>query len=573
MKNKLIENYLLFRDFYHLANRRTVFLAVFSVFAGFLQFGAELALAASLQSLFFVMGLMGEKPQFLGDLIPYDNRNLILFGFLVIGSTRFLLGWLQAYVTGIVSVNCESEIRARIISYSLKNRKTASSEVADLFNDKAIGASNYISSVLNAFIRLTMSGLVLVSLFGISVKMTIATLATLAFLFIPVRLLNKRIRRHSDSLHKDIAVTLGRLLTGIRNSLLLHIYGTEAEETAKTTTSLRRYQRAYSSYYIMSGLKGIMPALSGIWLIALIAHLAFTHITIESGMLVSYLYLFLRFVTTLGELANLGSYLSLTRPRAMVIQKWWQQNKIREPEAQIEQAEKENESAPGFAKDIFARPTGWKLSDVSLQYNSLDAPVLSNFNLRLEPGKVLALIGKSGSGKSSVLSLLLGLNQPTSGRVEILDDRGAVYPLSRLRHQMLENVGYVGPESFLISGTIRENLVYGIDQYGDDELILALRMAECHFVFEMAYGLDHPVTEQGEGLSAGQKQRLSLARALVRQPKLLILDEATANLDDSTEQRLINTFAELKGRMTICIVTHKKSMLGIADEVLHLQNS
>ncbi len=142
-----------------------------------------------------------------------------------------------------------------------------------------------------------------------------------------------------------------------------------------------------------------------------------------------------------------------------------------------------------------------------------------------------------------------------------------------VKKNMFEIIGYVGPESFLIAGTIRENLLYGIGNHSDEELIAALKLAECEFVFTFNDQLDHVITEQGEGISAGQKQRLALARALVRQPKLLILDEATANLDEVTEARLKDTLATMKGAMTICLVTHRKTLLEIADEIVYLQRS
>jgi len=140
------------------------------------------------------------------------------------------------------------------------------------------------------------------------------------------------------------------------------------------------------------------------------------------------------------------------------------------------------------------------------------------------------------------------------------------------RAKLLQTVGYVGPEPFLFDGTIRENLLYALSgRLPDDaQIFAAMDKAECGFVRELSLGLDHPLTEQGLGLSAGQKQRLGLARALLRDPKVLVLDEATANLDFETERRLVETLGDLKGRMTLLIVTHRPALRAIGDLCLEL---
>jgi ATP-binding cassette subfamily B protein AbcA/BmrA len=135
----------------------------------------------------------------------------------------------------------------------------------------------------------------------------------------------------------------------------------------------------------------------------------------------------------------------------------------------------------------------------------------------------------------------------------------------------LDSVGYVGPESFLIEGTVKENLSYGLHQVASDiDIRNVLDHADCGFVHSLPLGLEHRLTEQGEGLSAGQKQRLALARALLRKPKVLVLDEATANLDTETELRLVATLEKIRDGMTIVAVTHREALLRIATHKTNL---
>ena len=558
----------LIRKIYDFLGRRVALIGGASVAMGLVMFGADLALAFSLQALFYSMNLLPDKPALFQDWIPYDNLVFVLTLFLVSGTGRGLVTWAQTYLTGIVIVDFESRIRSKLINWAFADRSVRVGAIADLFNDKTIGASNFISSLLNSVTRITVTVLLLGSLFGMSVEITALVLAGLAVLVLPLRHLNRQIRRDSENLHKDISSTLDRLLQGVRNSLLLHIHGTGAQEESHAQSSLHDYRQGYRRYYFFSGLKGVLPTLYGFWLICVIVFAALRIDTVEPAMLISYLYLFLRFVQSLGELANLGSYVTLTRPRMKVIWQWWET-------AGVALSTPMESVAPSIehthAKEVTRGPVGWALENVSLRYADNHATVISNLSLVIEPGSMLVVTGRSGSGKSSLLGLMLGLQAPSMGRVYVVSQDGTYTDLKDARSDLLELVGYVGPESFLIPGTIRENLNYGAHApYSADDMRASLIKAECGFVFEFPEELEHQITEQGEGLSAGQKQRLSLARALLRNPKVLILDEATANLDYETEATLVETLRHLKGDITICAVSHREAMGLIADSDLNL---
>lgn len=216
-------------------------------------------------------------------------------------------------------------------------------------------------------------------------------------------------------------------------------------------------------------------------------------------------------------------------------------------------------------------PLGWNLNQVSYKYPEGQGAILNGFNLKVAPGEFVVVVGKSGAGKSTLLNLLLGGILPDQGQIQALIDSREAIDLSQIRSSLLKTVGYVGPESFLIEGTIKENIFYGLDhEPTENELTEALRLAQCNFISNMPQGLNHFISEQGHGLSAGQKQRLSLARALLRKPKALFLDEATSNLDFETEAKLIQSFAGLKKKMTVIAVTHREAMTKLADQVIKL---
>ena len=216
-------------------------------------------------------------------------------------------------------------------------------------------------------------------------------------------------------------------------------------------------------------------------------------------------------------------------------------------------------------------PVGWRLTGVGYRYPDGPSDLFSMLDLEVAPGQTLVVFGPSGVGKSTLLNLFLGGIQPTQGHIDLLLDNGVIKPLSSFRSRILASVGYVGTDSFIFEGTVFENLTYGLLMPpAQSEVSRALELAECGFVKSLDKGLDYKLTEQGQGLSAGQKQRLSLARALLRNPKILILDEATANLDADIEAKLLTTLLRLKGQMTILAVTHRPSVMMIADLQLDL---
>jgi ATP-binding cassette, subfamily B, bacterial PglK len=209
------------------------------------------------------------------------------------------------------------------------------------------------------------------------------------------------------------------------------------------------------------------------------------------------------------------------------------------------------------------------LHDVTFRYLDSDVPVIDALSLTIEQNRTTAFVGSSGAGKSTLLDLILALLEPTSGSIEcggrsILDDRATWYA----------GLGVVPQEVYLVNDSLKANVAFGIEaeRIDTDRVRKVIALAQLEgLVGELPDGLDTRIGERGVRLSGGQRQRIGLARALYREPTILVLDEATSALDNATEREITETLTGLKGTLTIIIVAHRLSTVRNADRLVFLK--
>lgn len=207
-----------------------------------------------------------------------------------------------------------------------------------------------------------------------------------------------------------------------------------------------------------------------------------------------------------------------------------------------------------------------EVRDVTYAWPGAATPVFANLSIEVPGGTIFGIIGPNGSGKSTMLGLILGVLRPSSGQVIIGGMDGEDYV------NKYGTVGFVGEDNHLIQGTVQDNLQYGLNG-GLDEADLREALQLVGLAGPHHSGpdfLEATIQENGDGLSAGQKQRLALARAFLRRPSLLVLDEASSNLDDAAEAELAGILHKLKGRCTMLVVAHKPGILKYADNILNV---
>ena len=193
---------------------------------------------------------------------------------------------------------------------------------------------------------------------------------------------------------------------------------------------------------------------------------------------------------------------------------------------------------------------------------------MCDFDLHVKQGERIAVVGSSGSGKSTVMNLLIGLLAPTQGRILIDGIPLSDMPLQEYRHFL----SVVPQNSILFSGSIRDNITYGLNSYSEDDLARVVDDAAItEFLPSLPHGLDTHVGEHGDKLSGGQKQRVSIARALIRNPRILIMDEATSALDNVAEYHVQKAIERLVQGRTTFTVAHRLSTIRNADRIVVME--
>jgi ATP-binding cassette subfamily B protein len=205
----------------------------------------------------------------------------------------------------------------------------------------------------------------------------------------------------------------------------------------------------------------------------------------------------------------------------------------------------------------------------NLNFSYGETPVLKDISLKIPAGSSLAIVGPTGSGKTTLVNLLSRLYEAPAGSL-LIDGRPVRdYRLATLRR----NIGMVPQETFLFSDTIRENLAFGAPNASAEELLKAAEAAHIRIEFEeFPQGFETPVGERGLTLSGGQKQRAAIARALLRRPAILILDDALASVDTYTEERILGGLGTYTAESTTILISHRVSTVRNADQIAVLDH-
>ena len=543
------------REMIDLAGRRVTALIAGSVIAGLAFSAVEIVFAGVLQAFLLHIGVLSPEAAALHPALARLGREATFAALITIGLARATMVALNVYLPGAACEELKRRLRGLIVERMFRARFVSGADAMSHFTARVDAFGAAASAAQSAAAGAATGLLLFAALIAIAPKLTLGAVAILALSALPLRGIDRFARHSADTLSAEWRSLTGQLLASVRNLLLLQLLGTRDLERRRAVSTLDEYRRHILVYYAVSAVKVLAPQTTGLILISLIAFFSQRWGVLSPGALLSYFYLFLRLVQMLTTISQSTATFVNTAPQIGDLVAWLREDYDRIPD-----------SAPG------AKPerVGFMARAAAFSYPGSAVSTLAGIDLRVDPGETLVISGPSGSGKSTLLSLLLGLTKPDAG-VVLANLDGREVPASEARGRVLPATGYVGPESFVVEGSLLDNLRYGLNREpSDEELRAALAAADCDFIGSSRDQLLRPLTEQGQGLSAGQKQRLALARALLRQPSVLVLDEATSNLDSATEGRIIMALRRLKGRITIIAVSHRPALLDLADRRLDL---
>ena len=365
--------------------------------------------------------------------------------------------------------------------------------------------------------------------------------------------LRRRANLLGERLGRAYTDTYAALAEGLGAMRVIKSLGGEARAEEETMAALGAMRRAQIDYIRDRGLGQAALHLGGAIALAVLVWLAVRRWGMGPTAILPMVALFARSLPLLGNLQETWLQWRHARPALDATM------------ALIARAEAAREpdgsglAAPGLTRDL-------KLNDVTVQFAGAPNPILDRIDLVIPAKSIVALSGPSGAGKSTLADLLGGLISADKGTMTI--DGQAIDPA--LRRAWRNRVAYVHQDPVLLSANLRENLTWGDPGYSDNAIERALKAAAADFALDLPQGLGTRLGDGGRILSGGERQRLMLARALLRDPALLILDEATSALDAASEAAIAAALTRLKGQVTILIIAHRGALTALADRTYRL---
>ncbi|WP_017185867.1 ABC transporter ATP-binding protein [Alkalibacillus haloalkaliphilus] len=492
------------------------------------------------------------------ELIP-----MIVIAFILLMSIKALTVFTQQYLGDLFGIstvyNVRDDLYKKLQRLSFKYYDNA--KTGDLMSRLTADVEGFrfflsfgFAELLRVFSMVTVS---LAVMLYYSVPLALVTIAVMPFLAVSVYMFDKRV--HPAFL--GIRRSFGRMNTRVQENI-------SGMNTVKSLSredfEIGRYEdkgENYREHYIKTAKiwAKYMPFMEFVGNVSVVALLAYGGYLVMQGSLqpgelaafFSLVWMFLGPLMNFGFVVNMFSQAKASGERLL---------EVLESDLELDdRIEPKGESVKGHVT----------FNDVTLTYVEDDDEALKDISFDAPPGKVVGLIGATGSGKSSITQLMTRFYQPDKGEVLIDGKPTAEYSLKDLR----QHIGFVLQEPFLFSTTIKENISYGNPEASMDDIIDAAKRAQAHdFIMDMPNGYDTLLGERGMGLSGGQKQRISIARALLINPSILVLDDATSAVDMQTEFKIQSALKEVMHDRTTFIIAHRISSLKHADEILVLDD-
>ncbi|WP_117594537.1 ABC transporter ATP-binding protein [Haloprofundus halophilus] len=507
-----------------------------------------------------------------GSLPSTPEAQLWLSLGLIVGASLLSVGlsWTQGVSLSLYSNRVQHAIRTD--TYATMQRLDAAffddkqtGEVMSILNSDVRNLREFLGTTLSGAVQLVVSALGIGAvLFWLNAQLAAITLVAMPVLVVFTVAFMRTIRPRYRALRASVGALNTRLENNLSGIEVIKTSNTETYEDGRIEDAswdyyLKTWAVAKLEYFYQPGMElaanvafAATFAIGGYWLVSGSTG-PLGGPGLQVGEFVTFLFMTQRFVDPLagaGRIVNSYENARASGERIFGL-----------TDLPVAVVDDEN------AVDLGRVEGRIEYDSVSFAYEE-GRPVLSEVGFVAEPGETVALVGPTGAGKSTAAKLLLRLYDVTDGSVRLdgVDVRDAT--LDSLRRA----VGYVSQDVYLFDGTVRENLVYGAFDATEAEMVAAARAAEAHeFVSELPEGYDTRIGERGIKLSGGQRQRLSIARAMLQDPDVLVLDEATSAVDTETELLIQRALTRLTENRTTLVIAHRLSTIRRADQILVLE--
>lgn len=545
------------KDLKELIGKKISLYLFYAILIGILLFVVEYLFVYALQGFLITLGVSDTIKMELPAWLP-KHESFYFFFFILIGTLRVIFMQLKIYLGRKTNQIFLSNIRATILSFSIRNASLVSShETFGLFSDTLSRAGSVIVEGTSLIITVLSTILLLVAGFSKAPYEMLIGLGFLVLLLWPIKKLSRVSLLAGNSLSENWEKTTKILFEGMKHHYFFKAHDLVEDQVDKGMNQINEYEGNYNKYFIVTTIKNALPQIVGIMLIIFLSFLGKNYFHTSGPNLIAFLYIFLRVSQSGSEAFGTFGNIAFNMSSLTELKKWIDFSKNQH--AHFHTAENSNLiTVPGINSIEF--------NQVAFSYTS--EKLLKDINFNLNKGDILLIEAPSGAGKSTLIGLLLKVLTPNEGKVLIngLD-------LKTISGNFRDHISYVGPEPFLFNATIKANLVYGskLSNIHNDKVVWeALRVACAEdIVLKFENKLDEVLYEHTQ-LSTGQKQRLSLARAILRNTDVVILDESTANLDKDLELIIKNNISTILKNKICIIVAHKGHLKELATQVLKL---